>query len=74
MILPLGAVVREVPLDEDEDEAEEAEAELLDDVEDDAELEALAPELVYELETSSPVELETELDAAPELDEDEVDP
>lgn len=52
VILPLGAVVREEPLEDvDEDEEDETEdpwAELLEDVEDDAEPEALAlaPELV----------------------------
>lgn len=74
MILPLGAVVREEPLDDvDEEEAEDP-AELLEDVEDEAEPETLAlvPELV--LEASSLEEAETELDDASELDEDELDP
>lgn len=51
MILPLGAVVREELLevvDESEDEAEEPEAELLDDVEDETELEALAVAVALE--------------------------
>lgn len=48
-MLPLGAVVREELLeDDDEEEAEDPWAELLEDVEDEAEPEALAlvPELV----------------------------
>lgn len=47
-MLPLGAVVREELLDEVDEDEEDEEAELLDNVEDETEPEALAlaPELV----------------------------